>query len=77
MESMDHEQALALLGLTGTPQPDDIEAQYAQRRRLLERRWVTSHSDIEKRVLEAQMRELDAAREAKRKVLLRFASGFV
>ncbi len=64
MESMDHEQALALLGLSGTPQPDDIEAQYAQRRRTLERRWVTSHSDIEKRVLEAQMRELDAAREA-------------
>jgi formylglycine-generating enzyme required for sulfatase activity len=64
MESMDHEQALALLGLSGTPQPDDIEAQYAQRRRKLERRWVLSHSDIEKRVLEAQMRELDAAREA-------------
>jgi len=64
MESMDHEQALALLGLSGTPQADDIEAQYAQRRRLLERRWVTSHSDLEKRVLEAQMRELDAAREA-------------
>jgi formylglycine-generating enzyme required for sulfatase activity len=64
MESMDHEQALALLGLSGTPQPDDIEAHYAQRRRLLERRWVTSHSDLEKRVLEAQMRELDAARDA-------------
>lgn len=64
MESMDHEQALALLGLSSPAEPDDIEAKYAERRRVLERRWVTSHSEAEKRVLEAQMRELDAAREA-------------
>jgi len=64
MESMDHEQALAVLGLSGAALPDDIEAHYAQRRRQLERRWITSHSDVEKRVLEAQMRELDAARDA-------------
>ena len=64
MESMDHEQALAVLGLSGSANPDDIEAQYAQRRRVLERRWVTSHSTDEKHVLEAQMRELDAARDA-------------
>ncbi len=55
---------MALLGLTGPVEPDDIEAKYAERRRNLERRWVTSHSEAEKRVLEAQMRELDAAREA-------------
>lgn len=64
MESMDHEQAMALLGLSGGADPDDIEAKYAERRRVLERRWVTSHSESEKRVLEAQMRELDAARDA-------------
>ncbi|MBL8629514.1 MAG: protein kinase, partial [Rhodospirillaceae bacterium] len=64
MESMDHEQAMALLGLSGPVEPDDIEAKYAERRRHLERRWVTSHSEAEKRVLEAQMRELDAARDA-------------
>jgi formylglycine-generating enzyme required for sulfatase activity len=64
MESMDHEQAMALLGLSGPVEPDDIEARYAERRRILERRWVTSHSEAEKRVLEAQMRELDAARDA-------------
>ncbi|MBL8644049.1 MAG: SUMF1/EgtB/PvdO family nonheme iron enzyme [Rhodospirillaceae bacterium] len=64
MESMDHDQAMALLGLSGPVEPDDIEAKYAERRRLLERRWVTSHSEAEKRVLEAQMRELDAARDA-------------
>ncbi len=54
---------MALLGLTGPVEPDDIEAKYAERRRNLERRWVTSHSEAEKRVLEAQMRELDAARD--------------
>lgn len=64
MESMDHEQAMALLGLPVEAAPDDIEAKYAERRRLLERRWVTSHSQAEKRVLESQMRDLDAARDA-------------
>ncbi|MDX2143482.1 MAG: SUMF1/EgtB/PvdO family nonheme iron enzyme [Rhodospirillaceae bacterium] len=64
MESMDRDQALSILGLPVSAVPEDVETHYAERRRKLERRWITSRSDSEKRALEAQMRELDAARDA-------------
>jgi formylglycine-generating enzyme required for sulfatase activity len=64
MESMDRDQALAILGLPVSAVPEDVETHYAERRRKLERRWITSRVETEKRALEAQMRELDAARDA-------------